>query len=157
MSTDAGGHIVSSFAFYTHQFEVLQALFGFDTPYEAWDGGTLTMAGLVQDGSLRVRPSGGSPDVNIKSGGGVSVVLYSNDNLDATQATNLAFGPAGAGIMHPAAHVSDVDGDGLDDLTMHFQQRNTGLACGDTSATLTGETGDGYAFSTSATVNVVGC
>ena len=68
------GHIVSSFAFYTHQFEVLQALFGFDTPYEAWDGGTLTMAGLVQAGSLRVRPSGGSPDVNVKSGGVVSVV-----------------------------------------------------------------------------------
>lgn len=157
VSTDASGHIVSSFAFYTYQFEVLQALFGFDTPYEAWDGGTLTMAGLVQDGSLRVRPSGGSPDVNIKSGGGVSVVLYSNDNLDATQATNLAFGPAGTGIMHSAAHVSDVDGDGLDDLTMHFRQKNSGLACGDTSVTLTGVTGDGYAFSTTAPINMVGC
>ena len=148
---------MSSFAFYTHQFEVLQALFGFDTPYEAWDGGTLTMAGLVQDGSLRVRPSGGSPDVNVRSGGNVSVVLFSNDNLDATQATNLAFGPAGTGIAHAAPHVSDVDGDGLDDLTMHFRQRNSGLACGDTSATLTGLTGDGYAFSATAPVNVVGC
>ena len=157
VSTDAGGHIVSSFAFYSHQFQVLQALFGFSTPYEAWDGGTLTMAGLVQDGSLRVRPSGGSPDVNVKSGGVVSVVLYSNDNLDATQATNLAFGPAGTGIAHSAPHVSDENGDGVDDLVMHFRQRNSGLACGDTSVTLTGETGDGYAFSTTATVNIVGC
>jgi len=157
VSTDASGHIVSSFAFYTHQYQVLQGLFGFSTPYEAWDGGTLTMTGAVQAGSLRVRPSGGSPDVNIKSGGGVSVVLYSNENLDATQAMNLAFGPGGAGIMHSAPHVSDVDGDGLDDLVMHFRQRNTGLACGDASATLTGETGDGQPFSTTATVNVVGC
>jgi len=157
ISTDASGHVVSSFAFYTHQFEVLQALFGFDTPYEAWDGGTLAMAGLVQAGSLRVRPSGGSPDVNVKSAGNVSVVLYSNDNLDATQATNLAFGPAGTGIRHKAPHVSDIDGDGLDDLVMHFAQRSTGLACGDTSVTLTGETADGYSFSTTATVNIVGC
>lgn len=157
LSTDADGHIVSSDAFYAHQFQVLQGLFGFSTPYEAWDGGELTMAGVVQAGSLRVRPSGGSPDVNLKSGGGISVVLYSNDNLDATQATNLAFGPAGAGIMHNAPHVSDVDGDGLDDLVMHFRQRNAGLACGDTSATLTGETGGGHPFSTTATVNIVGC
>ena len=157
VSTDADGYILSSFAFYTHQFQVLQAIFGFSTPYEAWDGGTLTMAGLVQAGSLQVRPSGGSPDVNIKSGGNIAVVLYSNDDLDATQATNLAFGPPGATIAHNAPHDSDVDGDGLDDLTMHFRQRNSGLACGDTSVTLTGETGDGSPFSASAPVNMVGC
>jgi hypothetical protein len=157
VSTDASGHIVSSFAFYSHEYEVLQALFNFDTPYEAWDGGTLTMAGAVQAGSLRVRPSGGSPDVNIRSAGTVSVVLYSNDNLDATQATNLAFGPAGAGITHAAAHASDENGDLVDDLVMHFRQRDSGLACGDTSVSLSGNTGDGHPFTTSAPVNIVGC
>ncbi|MGI9307909.1 MAG: hypothetical protein ACR2P6_01525 [Gammaproteobacteria bacterium] len=157
VSTDAGGHIVSSFAFYTHQFEVLQALFGFDTPYEAWDGGTLTMAGLVQDGSLRVHPSGGSPDVNVKSNGKIPVVLYSNDNLDATQVTNVAFGPGGATPAHGSGHASDENGDGLDDLVIHVSQKAAGLACGDTTVTLTGETGDGYPISATSPVNVVGC
>ncbi len=158
VSTDADGHIVSSFAFYTHQYQVLQGLFGFDTPYEAWDGGTLTIVGAVQAGALRVRPSGGSPDINVKSGGSVSVVLYSSDNFDATQATKLAFGPGGAQLVHRnGPHVSDVDGDGLDDITMHFRQRDTGVACGDTSASLSGLTGDGQPFSTSATINVLGC
>jgi hypothetical protein len=157
LSTDASGHIVSSNAFYTHQYQVLQALFGFSTPYEAWDGGTLTMAGIVQDGSLRVRPSGGSPDINPKSGGGVSVVLYSNDNLDATQTTNVTFGPNMTGTSHSKLHSSDVDGDGVDDRTMHFAQKETGIACGDTTATLSGLTADGLPFTTSATINVVGC
>jgi hypothetical protein len=136
---------------------VLQALFNFSTPYEAWDGGTLTMAGIVQEGSLRVRPSGGSPDINPKSGGGVSVVLYSNDNLDATQTTNVTFGPNMTGTSHSKLHSSDVDGDGVDDRTMHFAQKKTGIACGDTTATLSGLTADGLPFTTSATINVVGC
>jgi hypothetical protein len=157
VSTDAGGHIVSSFAMYAHEYQVLQSLFNFSTPYEGWDGGTLTMAGAVQAGSMQVRPSGGSPDINIKSGGGVAVALFSNEHFDATQATNLAFGPAGVGIVHNAAHVSDIDGDGLDDLTMHFKQKDSGVACGDTSASLTGDTGGGDPFATSAPINVVGC
>ena len=157
VSTDAGGHIVSSFAFYSHEYEVLQALFGFDTPYEAWDGGTLTMAGLVQDDSLRVHPSGGSPDVNVKSNGKIPVVLYSNDNLDATQVTDLAFGPGGAEPVHTGGHVSDENGDGLDDLVIHVSQKAAGLACGDTTTTLSGLTADGFPFTATAAVNVKGC
>jgi hypothetical protein len=157
ISTDASGAIVSSFAFYSYQFEVLQALFGFDTPYEAWDGGTLTMASVVQSGSMLVHPSGGSPDINVKSNGSIPVVLYSNANFDATQATNIAFGPGGATAIHAGGHASDQNADGVDDLVVHISQKAAGLGCGDTSATLTGVTGDGYAFSTTAAVNVKGC
>ena len=111
----------------------------------------------MQDGSLQVHPSGGSPDVNVKSNGSIPVVLYSNANLDATQATNIAFGPGGATPAHAGGHASDQNGDGVDDLVIHISQKAAGLACGDTSVTLTGVTGDGYAFSTTAAVNVTGC
>jgi hypothetical protein len=157
LSTDAAGHIVSANAFYTHQYQVLQALFNFSTPYEAWDGGELTMAGIVQDGSLLVRPSGGSPDINLKSRGGVPVVLYSNDNLDATQVTNVTFGPAMVGKAHNNAHISDQNGDGILDQVFHFAQKNTGISCGETTATLSGLTAGGLPFSTTGTINVLGC
>jgi hypothetical protein len=149
VSTDAGGHIVSSFAFYSHEYQVLQGLFGFDTPYEGWDGGTLTIAGAVQAGSVEV-----NNDINPKSNGVISVNLYSNDNFDATQATNLAFGPGAADITHNSAHAKDLNGDGVDDLQMHFRQKDAALACGDTSASLTGNTGGGDPFATSAPVLV---
>ena len=47
--------------------------------------------------------------------------------------------------------------DGVDDLVMHFRQKDAGLACGDTSVSLSGDTGGGDSFSTSAPVNVKGC
>ncbi len=159
LSTNAAGEIISSNAFYTHQYQVLQFLFGFSTPFEAWDGGELVMGGTgsVVIGQARARPSGGSPDVNLRSGGCVSVVLYSNDSLDATQVSNPTFGPTSTGLCHNNPHISDQNGDGVDDLVMHFRQRDIGLSCGDTSAILNAETGDGLPFSATVTVNTVGC
>jgi integrase len=34
--------------------------------------------------------------------------------------------------------VEEVDGDGVDDLVLHFETKETGILCGDTSASLTG-------------------
>jgi len=155
VSTDAAGHIVSSFAMYAHQYPVLGFLFGFSAD-EGWDGGTLTTAGLTNAGSFVVRPSGGSPDINPKAGGSVSTVLYSNTNLDATAVTGITAG-TGAVEKHGAGHIQDVNSDGLDDLVLHFQQNETGVACGDTSLTLHGTTAAGWPIAATATINVVGC
>jgi hypothetical protein len=105
----------------------------------------------VQAGSAEV-----NNDVNIKSNGVVSVNLYSNDNFDATQATDLAFGAA-TNLAHKAAHAVDLNGDGVDDLQMHYRAKDAALVCGETSVTISGNTGGGDPFSTSAPVNVVGC
>jgi hypothetical protein len=143
---------------------VLGFLFRFTGP-EGWDGGKWQF----NSPKLRVRPSGGSPDVNPKSGGNVSVVLYSNSNLDATTVTNVVMGPGSATEEHATIHVktedADLDGfldgdlnkDGLLDGVFHFSQKALGLSCGDTSATLNGQTSDGRAFSATGVVNVVGC
>jgi len=154
VSTDAEGNIVASNAFYAHQFQVLQFLFAFSTPYEGWDGGELTMAGT---GPVVVADAEAQSTMNVKSNGVVPVVLYSNDSLDATQVTNISFGPAAVGIAHKAAHTSDENGDGIDDLVMHFKQKETGIACGDTSAILNAETAGGLPFTATASVSLVGC
>jgi hypothetical protein len=162
VSTDANGDIVSAEAKYAYEYPVLGFLFRFTGP-EGWDGGKWQF----NSPKLRVRPSGGSPDVNLKSGGSVSVVLYSNSNLDATTATNLTMGSASEvhGITHVVTVDADLDGfldgdlnkDGLLDAVLHFTQKDIGLSCGDTTATLNGQTSDGRSFSATGTVNVVGC
>lgn len=63
----------------------------------------------------------------------------------------------GAAIVHPIGHVKDVDGDGDLGLVVHFKRTETGIACGDTAATLTGETLGGQAFSGTDAIETVGC
>ena len=45
---------------------------------------------------------------------------------------------AGTGITHIAGHIFDVNVDGFPDLVLHFNTTETGIACGDTLASLTG-------------------
>ena len=42
--------------------------------------------------------------------------------------------------------IKDVNHDGLPDIFFYFKNRDTGIECGDTEATLVGETYDGTAF-----------
>lgn len=44
-----------------------------------------------------------------------------------------------------AGHIEDVDGDGDLDLALHFRTQDTGIECGDTPASLAGETFSGQA------------
>ncbi len=48
--------------------------------------------------------------------------------------------------MHRQAHLGDVDGDGDEDLELHFAPGETGLVCGDTEASLIGKLFDGNAI-----------
>lgn len=80
-------------------------------------------------------------------------------DFDATavDASTLAFGPAGAAEIHRRAHFEDIDDDGDLDLVLHFSVGETGIACGDTEATLAGSTFDGIAISGSDAIQTVGC
>ena len=71
--------------------------------------------------------------------------------------STLAFGPDGAGIAHAQGHAENVDGDGDLDMVLHFKTQETGIACGDTEATLTGETFDGQAIEGTDAIKTVGC
>jgi hypothetical protein len=69
----------------------------------------------------------------------------------------LRFGPSAATIAHFDVHPQDVNFDGVMDLVAHFRTRETGIACGDESAVLTGATLDGQSFEAEDSVQTVGC
>ena len=78
-------------------------------------------------------------------------------DFDALQVdpTSVGFGPNGAeAILH---RVRDVDRDRDPDLLMRFRIAETGIACGDTAATLTGETFSGIVIHGSDAIKTVGC
>jgi len=89
----------------------------------------------------------------------VPVAILTTDVFDASSvdSVTLRFGPTGteAAAVHSA--LEDADGDGDADLIVHFRTQATALACGDTSATLTGETFDGQPVEASDSIKTVGC
>ncbi len=50
-----------------------------------------------------------------------------------------------------------VDNDGDLDLLLHFPTQDTGIQCGDTEASLSGQTFDGGPFQASDSIVTVGC
>ena len=85
-----------------------------------------------------------------------------SDNFTAFDATTVdpttvRFGPTGTetGPVHYAWE--DVDGDGDTDLILHFNTQNTGIECGDSSATLTGRTFDEQAIKGNDSIKTSGC
>lgn len=80
-------------------------------------------------------------------------------NFDATTVDplSLVFGPLGARETHNRGHIQDVDGDGDLDLILHFKTEDTGIQCGDTEASLTGETFIGQPILGTDAIQTVGC
>jgi len=68
------------------------------------------------------------------------VAILSTDSFDATtiDASTVTFGPAGAPKSHDEAHIEDVNGDGLNDIVLHFKTQQSGIVKGDTEACITG-------------------
>ena len=63
----------------------------------------------------------------------------------------------GSVIAHRDGHWEDVNLDGIMDLLLHFRTQDTGITCGDESATLTGELLDGHPIEGTDTIQTVGC
>jgi hypothetical protein len=104
--------------------------------------------------AIDVKPGSDTNPINCKHSmrGVVPVAVLTTEDFDATALdhTTVRFGPDDAAEAHsnrrgPIRHESDVDGDGDLDLMFHFRLADTGIQCGDTEASLTGETYDGRA------------
>jgi thermitase len=96
----------------------------------------------------RIRPASTKP---------VSVAVFGDTGLDVTRlsCSSLGFGPSQAEAID--CEIADVNDDGFDDLVASFQINETGIACGDTEATLVGTTLDGFSIIGTDRVTTIGC
>ncbi len=112
--------------------------------------------------NIDIKPGNKHNNFNPLSGGRVWVAILSDitpespfDPLSQVDISTVEFGSdAATAIRHKAR---DVNGDGLNDLLLQFKVRETGIACGETEAILTGDTFDGQQFSDADSVNTVRC
>ena len=119
--------------------------------------------------AIDVKPGGVPNSINVKIMGNFAVAILTTSAADgdavdfdavAVDGFSVKFGPSEAGKAHPTqplGHIEDVDGDGDLDLLLHFDRQQTGIACGDTEATLTGATLGGQLFEGTDSVEVVPC
>jgi hypothetical protein len=128
------------------------------------DIATVTVCVFFGSGQLPIdiMPSDPGNNLNLRAGQGASISIAvlsaggfcSVPNL--VDPSTLRFGPGQAGISG-SPHVRDVDGDGNEDLLVKFPTNETGIACGDTEANLSGSTFDSQPISGSDVINTFNC
>jgi hypothetical protein len=108
---------------------------------------------------IDIKPGGHRNPINLRSNGNIPVAILTSDTFDATQVNweTVRFGLSGATERHQRVHVKDADYDGDMDAVLHFKTRDTGILCGDTEASLTGETFNGEEFTGSDVIKIVKC
>ena len=106
-----------------------------------------------------IKPSSFPNSINPKSKGKIPVAILTTDSFDATTVdpTKVLFGATGTEAASVHSALEDVDGDGDTDMIFHFKTQKTGIQCGDTSASLTGETFGGQAIAGADSIRTVGC
>jgi hypothetical protein len=87
---------------------------------------------------IDIKPGSFPNSINLKSKGVIPVAILTTETFDATTVDPTSVEFTGALPLRWA--VEDVDGDGDLDLIIHFKTQETGIAAGDTGATLTGAT-----------------
>lgn len=104
-----------------------------------------------------IHPGSDPNSVNPRSRGVIPFAILTTPWFDAATVDpgSVAFGPNAAVPTH--ASLEDADGDGDLDLVLQVRTQETGIACGDTSAALTGLTLAGQAIVGADGVRTVGC
>jgi len=95
--------------------------------------------------------------LNPNSRGKINVALLTTGDFDAStvDVSTVKFGPSEA---QPVGYrLRDVDSDGDWDYVLRFAIDETGIVCGDSEATVTGETINGEQFTGTDTIKTVGC
>ena len=108
---------------------------------------------------IDIKPHSGPNNLNPQGGGPIGVAVLSNPSFDARSLdpATVRFGPAEAPEIPERRQTQDINHDGLLDVVFRFTISATGIPCGATSATLTGQTTGGISIQGSDSVNTVGC
>lgn len=128
------------------------------------DSATVQYAGTVpavtQAVNILVKPGAQQPaPVNPKSQGVIPVAILSTSSFDATRVdpVTVKFGATGTEASPKGASFEDVNRDGKLDMVLHFPTQQTGMTCGTTTVTLTGQTNNGQPISGTAPIRTVSC
>jgi hypothetical protein len=109
--------------------------------------------------NIDIRNGGPGGRIHPNSFGFVQVKLLSSSGFAPSTVivSSVRFGHSGTEAATTSSHLQDVNGDGVDDLVLWFLVNDTGIVCGDVSATLTGNTNGGQSIKGSASIVTVGC
>jgi len=109
--------------------------------------------------SIDIKPGSFPNTINPRSAGEISVAILSTATFDATTVDPLSvtFGPRQARAVRGPIHLVDVNGDGKKDLLLRFRVQDTGILCGNNSASLGGKTFSGTEVVGSDSIRTVGC
>lgn len=104
-----------------------------------------------------IKPGSDVNPINPGSNGKLPVAILSTASFGAStiDAGTIRFGPNDAEPLR--YRLEDVDDDGDWDLVLKFSNQETGIACGDTEATLTGQTLGGDELAGTDSIKTVGC
>ena len=100
------------------------------------------------------------PDrINPNNRGLLRVTLLTKDAFDAAtiDPTTVRFGKSGTEAVPVDAIEKDVNGDGQADLLLRFRVLDSGIQCGDSSVSITGQTVNGTTVQGSDSITTVGC
>ena len=109
--------------------------------------------------AVDIKPGSFPNTINPGSQGRIPVAILSTDTFDATTVdpSTVLFGITGTEAAPVRAALEDVNGDGRVDLILQINVQDTGITCGDISASLTGKTVGGQTIQGSDSIETVGC
>ncbi len=115
-------------------------------------------AGTIQV-IIDIKPGSFPNSINPRNRAVVPLAILTTDTFDAitVDPTTVRFGATGTEAAPVHSALKDVDGDGDTDMILHFKTQDTGIICGEASASLTGETLGGQVIEGSDSIKTAGC
>jgi hypothetical protein len=117
------------------------------------------LASPIQDVVIDIRPKSDANKIDPNSKGKIAVAIVTTNGFDAgnVDLNTVRFGATGTEASPIVIVKRDFDRDKDRDLLLFFEIRDTEIECGDTSATLTGQTLDGLPIIGSSPIRTVNC